>query len=259
VLRSRDRQFVRSQRGNARSARPLRGISPRWSRIRGAIDESGADLRILPEAQYRPHFDAYYRNFFATINTAALGGARRLIGFANAPTDAYSNFACPAFCAPANDVTRRRIYVNRDAGVTIGTLYHEFLHYLQHPRFYPEFYALGGRSPNVLEGVTEYLTRAVKPAVRLDREQGRKYQAWLDELMHALGLDPDDALDDQLAQLAFRGDYGRLRELTSSRRASNRERSRRTIARTGRTGRELGRDRRRPLTSPLALGSPPWR
>lgn len=160
-------------------------------------------FRILPAKEYTPQFDAYFRSFFVAINVVALGGIRKMIGLANSG----ASIACPAFCAPAIDITQRRIYVNRDAGVTIGTLYHEFIHFLEHPNFYPEFYATGGASPNILEGVTEYLTRAVSSKVKQDRFSQRKYQAWLDQISSSLGLSSTGPLDDRVARLAFQGDF----------------------------------------------------
>jgi hypothetical protein len=77
-------------------------------------------FRILPAAKYKPYFDAVFRNFFAAINVSACGGTKEVIGVANDSKSAFDNFACPAFCAPAVNVTDRVIYVNRDAGVTIS-------------------------------------------------------------------------------------------------------------------------------------------
>ncbi len=162
-------------------------------------------FRILPAAKYEPYFDAVFRNFFAAINVSACGGTKEVIGVANDSKSAFDNFACPAFCAPAVNVTDRVIYVNRDAGVTNGTLYHEFIHYLSHPNFYPEFYAMGGNSPNILEGVTEYLTRRVGRHVAHDRYLQGKYQSWFAQVSRDMGGNPTTSLD-SLAQLAFQGD-----------------------------------------------------
>ncbi len=166
-------------------------------------------FRILPGPEYKPYFDAVFRNCFAAINVSACGGTRTVIGVANSPQTVYDNFACPAFCAPAVNVTDRVIYVNRDAGVTNGTLYHEFIHYLSHPNFYPEFYALGGNSPNILEGVTEYLTRRVAQDVAHDRYLQRKYQDRFAQVARDMGGNPTTTLD-SLAQLTFQGDMAVL-------------------------------------------------
>lgn len=160
-------------------------------------------FRILPEAEYKPYFAAVFRNFFAAVNVSALG--MRTLEVANSPASPYDNFACPAFCAPAVKVTDRVIYVNRDSGVTIGTLYHEFIHYLSHGNFYPEFYALGGRNPAILEGVTEYLTRRIAQPVAHDRYTQRKYQEWFADVSRAMGGNPTTTLQ-RLAALAFQGD-----------------------------------------------------
>jgi hypothetical protein len=144
-------------------------------------------FHILPQANYTPHFDAYYRSWFAGINVEACGGTARVIGIAKSTVDVYTQFACPAFCAPAVNVVDRRIYVNRDAAITIGTLYHEFIHYLSHGNFYPEFYAVGGRSPIILEGVTEYLTREVSTAVDQERSKQGKYANQLSDVTARAG------------------------------------------------------------------------
>lgn len=168
---------------------------------------------ILPEAEYTRHFDAYYRSFFAAINVVALGkktktgepkkGTASLIGIARDPDNVYDSFACPAFCAPAVNPTDRKIYVNVDAGSTIGTLYHEFIHYLSHANFYPEMYAMGGKSPIILEGVTEYLTREVNPIVKNDRASQGKYQPWYAEVGATIS---GVTATDRMARMAFRGE-----------------------------------------------------
>ena len=124
---------------------------------------------ILAPDEYQRHFDAYYSHFFAAPMAALLG-----------PGKAIST--CPAFVAPAVDNTRRKIYVKRSGATGFGTFYHEFIHYLQHFDFYPEFYCIGGRNPALLEGVTEYLTRAVRAEVRQDRARRGNYQAYFDEI-----------------------------------------------------------------------------
>lgn len=165
-------------------------------------------FRILPDAEYRPHFDEYFRNFFAAINSKAFG-TQYVIGIANAPNDVCGSFNCPAFCAPAVEPSGRTIYVNRgNAAATVGTLFHEFVHYLSHGNFYPEFYAMGGENPKILEGVTEFLTRRINGAVASERASLRKYQTWLDMVVSRIGSDA--AAERQLAALLFRGDFSCL-------------------------------------------------
>jgi hypothetical protein len=161
-------------------------------------------FRILPENQYKPYFAAVFRNFFAAVNVSALG--MRVIEVANSPASPYDQLACPAFCAPAVNVVDRTIYINRDSGVTVGTLYHEFVHYLSHSNFYPEFYALGGKNPSILEGVTEYLTRRIAAPVAHDRYNQQKYQTWFTQVSRDMGGNPTTTLQ-RLAALAFQGDF----------------------------------------------------
>jgi len=126
--------------------------------------------------------------------------------------DVYSQFACPAFCAPAVDPMQRNIYVNQDAPITIGTLYHEFVHFLSHGNFYPEFYAQAGRSAIVVEGVTEYLTREVSPDVKRDRAAGKKYNSQLmDVTMKSGGASTKTLIAFQ--KLAFQGDLSMVTTL----------------------------------------------
>ena len=52
--------------------------------------------------------------------------------------------------------------INADKENTFSTLCHEMCHYISHGNLYPEFYAMGGDNPDIVEGVTEYLTRNLK-------------------------------------------------------------------------------------------------
>jgi hypothetical protein len=179
--------------------------------------------RILPEDEYAPHFNSVFRNFFAAINAEALYARKnpdqprtqndpltyQTILLARNATGATPVIACPAFTSPAVNVWDRVIYVNKDSGLTIGTLYHEFVHYLEHGNFYPEYYSLGGNNPKILEGVTEYLTREVHPNIRGERELGRKYQPFLDiTLNRAWGSDKETL--EKMIKVAFEGDMKSL-------------------------------------------------
>jgi hypothetical protein len=55
---------------------------------------------------------------------------------------------------------KRKIYIKKKEDIKWGTLVHEYIHYLQHRNFYPVYYSIGGSAPDVVEGVTEFLTRA---------------------------------------------------------------------------------------------------
>ena len=171
----------------------------------------GQIFRILPESQYAPNFNAVFKHFFAAINVVALGGVRKMIDLARKTQDADTNpaIACPAFTAPAVHVTDRVIYVNADAGIAIGTLYHEFVHFLEHGNFYPEYYSLGGNNPKILEGVTEYLTRAVDPKIDAERTNGGKYKAFLDVTLNLKWGTPAETLT-KMIKVAFQGDMSSL-------------------------------------------------
>ncbi len=183
------------------------GLAPR---IR-ALDPARV-FRILPADEYRPHFGQYYKSFFAAINAKAFGTEFTIQTAArNQAADICGTFNCPAFCSPAIDNTHRVIYVNQDEPNTFGTLCHEFIHFLEHPNFYPEFYAMGGNNPAILEGVTEYLTRNLNDRVRLDRASQGKYQKWYNELLGSMKAGGHGELD--MIRIAFKGEYVNLKGL----------------------------------------------
>lgn len=174
-------------------------------------------VKILPQAQYKIHFSDVFYRFFANANVVAFGrsvddpdkpgtgasegGTVRLIrsragatvqdkisAFLVRRDDALGLCNCPAFTSPAINVLARNVYVNADmAQTSIGTLYHEFIHYLQHGNLYPEFYALGGKNIGVLEGITEFFTRRIDPAITIDRANGAKYQVYFDDISRRIG------------------------------------------------------------------------
>ena len=80
---------------------------------------------------------------------------------ANNFTEKSSDFVdyVNAFVASDYRNFRRKIYVKNDPSLKWGTLVHEYIHYLTHRFFYPTCYNRGGRWPDLIEGVTEYLTR----------------------------------------------------------------------------------------------------
>ncbi|HEV2493229.1 MAG TPA: hypothetical protein VG204_09180 [Terriglobia bacterium] len=168
--------------------------------------------QILPQSQYTPYFNLVFKNFFAPINVVALSAPSqkmRMIHLARNATDAAPAIACPAFTAPAVNVWDRVIYVNADADIKIGTLYHEFVHFLEHGNFYPEYYSRGGDGPRILEGVTEYLTREVDPAIKTEREQGDKYGAFLRTTLERAWGNPTERLA-KMIRVAFQGDISSL-------------------------------------------------
>jgi len=167
-------------------------------------------VRLLPASQYRPQFDQYYRSFFAAINSKAFGVTFTL-DIANDDAEVCGSFNCPAFCSPAVLNTGRLIYVNLDEDNTFATLCHELCHYISHGNFYPEFYAMGGENPKILEGVTEYLTRNLSTAVRDERARKEKYQAWYEAVTKAMVAGGQGELD--MIRFALRGEYVALPNL----------------------------------------------
>ncbi len=174
--------------------------------VAGAIraKDPKAVVKILPAAEYRPQFDEYFRSFFAAINAKAFG-TKKMTTIANSKDEVCGTFNCPAFCAPAIKVTDRVIYINKNEDNTYATVCHEMVHYISHPNFYPEFYAMGGENPKILEGVTEYLTRSISSEVAKERREKQKYQAWFDNVNNALIKNSQGDL--AVIKFALRGEY----------------------------------------------------
>jgi hypothetical protein len=53
---------------------------------------------------------------------------------------------------------RRKVYVSPLPNVTEKILAHEYVHWLSHEKFYPDYYSVGGENPHRIEGVTQWLT-----------------------------------------------------------------------------------------------------
>jgi hypothetical protein len=170
--------------------------------VASAIRAKNTDdvIKILPGVQYQPIFDDYFASFFAPTNAKNFG-LKRTIGVVMQ----CGSFGCPAFCSPASSPLHRTMYINADKDNTFSTLCHEMCHYISHGNFYPEFYAMGGDNPDIVEGVTEYLTRNINSAVRSDRETRQKYVKQYDMVSRALIAGSQGELD--VIRFALRGDY----------------------------------------------------
>jgi hypothetical protein len=195
-------------------------------------------VRILPKDLYKIEFSRVFYGFFAYTNVSAFGqqvpdtdspgnmasqgGTVKLIGAQSGADatfqekleailqkrrgdDALGIINCPAFTSPAVNVLDRKIYVNSDLNsTTIGTLYHEFVHYLQHGNLYPELYALGGKNIGVLEGITEFFTRRIDPLITTERTNGRRYQPYFDDVANRIGSGMQAR--NQLLRYCFQGE-----------------------------------------------------
>jgi hypothetical protein len=125
----------------------------RTARKRGATDI----YEILPAVQFQVYFDQYWNSFFKLHHTTIIR-------------------TCPAFVTPEPDPGKRKIYIKDDGNTKTHTLYHEVIHYLQHPNFYPKFYEVAGQNPYLLEGVTEFFTRELDTEITRKRVRDKKYQ-----------------------------------------------------------------------------------
>ncbi len=103
---------------------------------------------------------------------------------------------CPGFTTPKG-LNKRMLYVQEDA--EDGTLVHEFLHWLQHPNFYPTFYITHAKGSPVLEGVTEYFTRQVYSGV----DRLHHYDRYYFNIVR--GLAGQLITEQQIAAVAFKG------------------------------------------------------
>jgi hypothetical protein len=201
---------------NADAVRAIRAVLDKYGSylnagyVMGMRGIASTDIiKILPASQYRPQFDQYYRSFFAPINS--MGRTVQMIDIANADAEVCGSFNCPAFCSPAVHTSARKIYVNVDEPNTYATLCHELCHYISHGNFYPEFYSMGGANPDILEGVTEYLTRNISVEVETERRQRGKYQTQYDAVRNALIAGSQGEID--VIKFALKGEYVPLQGL----------------------------------------------
>lgn len=103
---------------------------------------------------------------------------------------------CHGFTTPFGHA-QRRLFVPVNA--SIGTLVHEFVHWLQHKNAYPTFYQNDRDGAFFLEGVTEYFTRKVYDGV----DRGGHYEVQLAAVHEA--LEAGVVSEQALAAFAFRG------------------------------------------------------
>lgn len=71
-----------------------------------------------------------------------------------------------AFVTAEKKIDDRMIHVS-PSGIDhepVALLAHEYLHFLSHPSFYPEYYSIGGNCPFQVEGITEWMMIECFPA-----------------------------------------------------------------------------------------------
>lgn len=108
-------------------------------------------------------FQSIYIKTFRKANNAIFGNEK------------ISGSDINGFVTRDQDPGHRIIYINLDGAGTFGTLVHETLHAISHASFYPDYYCVGGQSPAVVEGITEYLTRKTSLPVSMMRTS---YEDW---------------------------------------------------------------------------------
>lgn len=122
------------------------------------LDANGADevYVFLDLPQFTRQFELTYNACFKKANNFS-ESASDFVGGVNAfVASDYRNF-------------RRKIYIKNDPSLKWGTLAHEYIHYLTHRFLYPTCYERGGRWPDLIEGITEYLTRTASPELEQSR------------------------------------------------------------------------------------------
>ena len=118
------------------------------------LDANGADevYVFLDKPQFATQFELTYNACFKKANNFTKPAAAFVAGVNAFVASDYRNF-------------RRKIYVKNDPTLKWGTLVHEYIHYLTHRYLYPTCYERGGRWPDLIEGITEYLTRTTSTEV----------------------------------------------------------------------------------------------
>jgi hypothetical protein len=118
------------------------------------LDANGADevFVFLDKPQFANRFALTYNACFKRANNFA-ETADEIVDDVN------------AFVASDYRNLRRKIYIKNDPTLLWGTLVHEYIHYLTHRFLYPTCYERGGRWPDLIEGITEYLTRTTSNEV----------------------------------------------------------------------------------------------
>lgn len=134
-------------------------------------------------------FNAIYIKTFRKANDAIFGNQKIGAHLIN------------GFVTPDEDPSDRIIYINLDGSGDMGTLVHETLHAISHADFYPRYYCVGGQSPAVVEGVTEYLTRKSSLSIGMARHS---YEGWYQTTESWVGAE-GSARHQQMANWIFRG------------------------------------------------------
>lgn len=123
------------------------------------LDASGVDeiYVFLDKPEFLQKFKLTYNACFKQAN-----------GYTEKAKDVVDNVN--AFVASDYRNLKRKIYVKNDPSLWWGTLVHEYIHYLTHRYLYPTCYERGGAWPDIIEGVTEYLTRTTSTEMLQKRE-----------------------------------------------------------------------------------------
>ncbi|MHC5057723.1 MAG: hypothetical protein ACYTKD_23885 [Planctomycetota bacterium] len=107
---------------------------------------------LADDLTFKLHFTKAYEGVFKTAT-----GMTETTGAAIA--------GAPAFVSPFPDNAKRKIYVSVkgiEKSFTLAQqlmiMSHEYVHWLSHSKFYPDYYKVGGLNPFRVEGITQWAT-----------------------------------------------------------------------------------------------------
>lgn len=110
------------------------------------------DIFVFCDAsKYRTYFTMTYEVLFKKAGNFAQDSG----DFFQGPSQSICGI--PAFASP-HPHSRRMLYISPNDWVVEKILAHEYIHWLSHENFYPEYYKVGGQHPFQVEGITQLTT-----------------------------------------------------------------------------------------------------
>ena len=132
----------------------LQKVQDKWkSMIPPALLKYKADQIVVLAS------DSRFKLFF---RTAYQGVFKRATGMTETTGAAIAG--APAFVSPFPDNATRQIYISLSGIAAFSPaeqqmiMSHEYVHWLSHGKFYPDYYKVGGLNPFRVEGITQWAT-----------------------------------------------------------------------------------------------------
>jgi hypothetical protein len=114
---------------------------------------------------YRTAFEVMWNSAFRGVVTReCTASMRKTVGgvedMLNTVAAVSSGAGLAGFVTASRENRSRRIHVNPASQEVdpVGALAHEYIHFLSHPNFYPDYYMEGGDNPFRVEGATDWIT-----------------------------------------------------------------------------------------------------